>query len=420
MSAQTGTAGATNRLVPPTLQDTSWLKTVGDAQIKGLAGAPVFHDFQFTDRIADSGITFRHRIVDDAGKTYKAAHYDHGNGIAIADVDGDGLLRHLLRQPGRWKSALEKSRRAASSRTSPAPRVLVCADKVGVSASFADIDNDGDPDLYVTTVRGGNVLFENDGHGRFRDISAASGLNYVGHSSAAVFFDYDRDGKLDLFLVNVGRYTTDTVAGDGYKYYVAFEDAFSGHLKPERAERSTLYRNEGGNHFVDVSQRTGLQDLSWSGDASVVDVNDDGWPDLYVLNMLGDDQYYENVGGTRFVKKSRQVFPRTSWGAMGIKVFDFNNDGRLDIFITDMHSDMSEVIDPDPDRERMKSTMKWPVEFRGDGKTSIWGNSLFQKDGPGRFHEVSDAAIRRTTARGDRASATSMRTATTMCSSRPG
>ena len=121
----------------------------------------------------------------------------------------------------------------------------------------------------------------------------------------------------------------------------------------------------------------------------MVDVNDDGWPDLYVLNMLGDDQYYENVGGTRFVKKSRQVFPRTSWGAMGIKVFDFNNDGRLDIFITDMHSDMSEMIGPD--RERMKSTMKWPVEFRGDGKTSIWGNSLFQKDGPGRFHEVSDA-----------------------------
>ena len=64
------------------------------------------------------------------------------------------------------------------------------------------------------------MLFENDGHGRFRDISAASGLNYAGHSSGAVFFDYDRDGRLDLFLVNVGRYTTNTVGGDGYKYYV--------------------------------------------------------------------------------------------------------------------------------------------------------------------------------------------------------
>ena len=58
--------------------------------------------------------------------------------------------------------------------------------------------------------------------------------------------------------------------------------------------------------------------------------------------MQGNDQYYENAGGKSFVKKSRQVFPRTSWGAMGIKVFDFNNDGRLDIFITDMHSDMSD------------------------------------------------------------------------------
>jgi hypothetical protein len=74
---------------------------------------------------------------------------------------------------------------------------------------------------------------------------------------------------------------------------------------------------------------------------------------------------------------------------MGIKVFDFNNDGRLDIFITDMHSDMSETIGPE--REKMKSTMKWPVSFRGTGRTSIWGNSFFLKEGPGKFREASDA-----------------------------
>jgi hypothetical protein len=387
-AAQSPSPDTTVRVVPEGLQDTSWLQRLRDAQVSAARGATVFSDFQFTDRVTESGISFRHRIVDDAGKTYKAAHYDHGNGVAIADVDGDGVSDvYFVSQVG--GNQLWRNVGGGRFEDITAAAGVAVTGRVGVSASFADIDNDGDADLYVTTVRAGNVLFENDGHGRFRDISAASGLGYVGHSSGAVFFDYNRDGRLDLFLVNVGRYTTNTVAGDGYKYHVAFDDAFAGHLKPERAERSILYRNEGGNRFVDVSKRTGLVDVSWSGDASTVDVNDDGWPDLYVVNMQGDDQYYENVGGTSFVRKSRQVFPRTSWGSMGIKVFDFDNDGRLDIFVTDMHSDMSEPIGPE--LEKVKSTMKWPVSFRGTGKTSIWGNSFFRKEGPGKFREVSDA-----------------------------
>jgi hypothetical protein len=387
--AQAPTSKAVVKPVPADLQDTGWMDRLRNAQLKSIEAVSSFHDFQFTDRLEQSGIWFKHHIVDDAGKTYKAAHYDHGNGLAIADVDGDGLLDvYFVNQVG--GNQLWKGLGGGKFQDVTAAAGVGVAGKISVSASFADIDNDGDEDLYVTTVRGGNMLFENDGHGRFRDISAASGLAYVGHSSSAVFFDYNRDGRLDLFLVNVGRYTTDTAAEtDGYKYFVAFEDAFSGHLKPERTERSILFRNEGGNRFADVSQRVGLMDTSWSGDASIVDVNEDGWPDLYVLNMEGDDQYYENVGGTRFVRKSRLVFPRTSWGSMGIKEFDFNNDGRLDILVTDMHSDMSEEIGPD--REHMKSDMKWPVSFRGTGKTSIWGNAFFVKDGPGKFHEASDA-----------------------------
>ena len=388
LSAQVPSRGGVIRPVPAELQDTSWLQAAAAAQIRAAADLDVFHDFQFTDRKTDTGISFYHHIVDDAGKAYKAVHYDHGNGVAIADVDGDGLTDiYFVNQVG--GNELWRNRGGGKFENITASAGVGVPGKISVSASFADIDNDGDVDLYVTTVRGGNMLFENDGHGHFRDISASSGLNYTGHSSAAVFFDYDRDGKVDLFLVNVGRYTTDTIGGSGYKYYVGFEDAFSGHLMPERAEQSILFHNEGGNHFVDVSARTGLQDLSWSGDASVIDANDDGWPDLYVVNMEGDDQYYENVGGRRFVKKSRQLFPRTSWGSMGIKVFDFNNDGRQDIFVTDMHSDMSGMIDPD--HERMKSDMKWPETFRGDGRSSIWGNSFFQKDGPDKYREVSDS-----------------------------
>jgi enediyne biosynthesis protein E4 len=376
------------RSVPADLQDTPWLQRLAAAQAKAATGLAAFHDFTFTDRLAESGISFKHGIVDDAGKAYKAVHYDHGNGIAMADVDGDGRLDvYFVNQVG--GNQLWRNLGGGRFENITAAAGVGVPAKIGVSASFADIDNDGDPDLYVTTVRGGNTLLENDGKGHFKDISNASGLGYVGHSSAAVFFDYDRDGKLDLFLVNVGRYTTNRIGGDGYKYYVGIDKAFEGHLKPALAEPSVLYHNEGGNHFVDVSKRLGLQDLSWSGDASAVDVNDDGWPDLYVLNMQGDDQYYENAGGKKFVKKSRQVFPRTSWGAMGIKVFDVNNDGRLDIFITDMHSDMSDMVEPE--REKMKSTMRWPASIVGNGSTSIWGNSLFLKDGPGQYREVSDA-----------------------------
>ena len=375
------------RYVPADLQDTSWLQKLGDAQVKAAGSFMTFHDFQFTDRLAESGITFRHRIVDDAGKAYKAVHYDHGNGFAVADVDGDGRLDiYFVNQVG--GNQLWRNLGGGRFENITASAGVAVPGKVSVSASFADIDNDGDADLYVTTVRGGNMLFQNDGHGHFRDISAASGLNYVGHSSAAVFFDYDRDGRLDLFLVNVGKYTSNTLGGDGDKYYVGIDQAFTGHLKPELAEQSILYHNEGGNRFVDVSDKVGLKDLSWSGDASAVDVNDDGWPDLYVLNMQGNDEYYENVGGKSFVKKSRQVFPRTSWGSMGIKPFDFNNDGRLDIFITDMHSDMSEMIGPE--REKMKSDMRWPPELVGNGSASIWGNSFFLKEGPDKFREVSD------------------------------
>jgi hypothetical protein len=387
LAAQSPSAAPTVRVVPADLNDTAWLEELRAAQVKAAAGASAFRDFAFTDRRAETGITFRHRIVEDAGRAYKAVHYDHGTGISVADVDSDGRLDiYFVNQV----SGNELWRNLGGGRfenITATARVAV-AGKVSVAASFADIDNDGDPDLFVTSVRGGNVLFENLGEGRFRDITEAAGVGYSGHSSGAVFFDYDRDGRLDLFVANVGRYTTNLQAGE-FPYYLGFVDAFSGHLMPERTERSILYRNEGNNRFTDVSEAMGVVDTSWSGDATAIDANGDGWLDLYVLNMQGHDEYYENQGGKRFVRKSREVFPRTSWGAMGVKVFDANADGRLDLYITDMHSDMSANVGHE--HELHKSTMTWPESFRGDGSASIWGNSLFLHDGPDRYREAPES-----------------------------
>ena len=376
-----------------------WVAARRAAQLATLDKFGVFTDFGFTDRLDESRIKFHHWSVDDLTRDIIAVHYDHGNSVSIADVDGDGREDIFFsNQVG--PNALWRNVGGGRFENITARAGVGLADRIGVAGSFADLDNDGDPDLYVTNVRDGNVLFENVGGGRFRDISKASGLDHRAHSSGVVFFDFDRDGLLDVFLANVGRYTTDEVrpvVGDrvnglgtqSFRYHRGYPDAFAGHLWPERAEKSVLYRNLGGNRFADVSRQMGVVDASWSGDASALDVNEDGWLDLYVLNMQGHDTYYENQQGKRFVEKSREVFPKTPWGAMGIKVFDHNNDGQLDILITDMHSDMSQHIAPG--REKLKAEMVWPEDFLRSDAKSIFGNALYEKRGPGQFVEVSDA-----------------------------
>jgi len=356
-----------------------------EAQRQSAAAFRVPYDFRFADRQAESGIRFLHRITDDSGKNYKANHYDHGNGLPVADVNGDGRLDiYFVNQLAGNELWINEG--AGKFRNGTQEAGVAVAGRVSVTASFADTDNDGDPDLYVTTVRGGNVFFQNDGAGRFRDVSRSSGLGYVGHSSGAVFFDYDRDGLLDLFLVNVGRYTGEEKGRGGY--FIGYADAFAGHLKPERSEPSLLFRNRGKNRFEEVSRRTGLLHSGWSGDASIADFNEDGLPDLYVLDMQGDDRYYENIQGKRFVEKTGAYFPRTPWGAMGIKVFDYDNDGRMDLFLTDMHSDMSEEIGPE--REKLKSRMQWNDAFLQGGANNIFGNAFYRNLGGGKFEEVSD------------------------------
>ena len=371
---------------PETIADPPGLEQRRRTQLDTVDQFEIFYAFQFEDRALDSGITFVNRVTEDSGKAYKPVHYDHGNGISVADVDGDHLLDvYFTNQIGSnelWRNLGDGQFENITHSSG-----VGLPDKISVTASFADTDNDGDADLYVTTVRGGNHLFINAGNGIFSDVTDSAGLGYVGHSSSAVFFDYNRDGLLDLFLCNVGVYTSDEIGPGGY--FVGLSDAFEGHLQPEqRNESSILYENLGNNQFSDVTEERGLIDESWSGDASPIDVNGDLWPDLYVLNMQGHDQYFENVGGEYFERKSRDLFPNTPWGSMSIKVFDFDNDTDMDIIISDMHSDMSEDISSE--RETLKSRMQWPESTLQSGGTSIYGNAFFQNNGDGTFSEVSD------------------------------
>jgi hypothetical protein len=354
-------------------------------QLKTVGQFKVFYQFQFEDKVDQSGITFVNHAVDDAKRNYEPAHYDHGTGIAVADVDGDGLYDiYFVSQTG--GNELWKNLGGGKFRNITAEAGVGVPGRISISAAFADIDNDGDPDLFVTTVRGGNLLFENDGHGHFRDITREAGIDGALHSSGAFFFDYDHDGLLDLYVSNIGKYTSDQKGAQGQ--YKALPDAFFGHMFPERYEFPVLYKNLGHNHFKDVTAEAGLKPVGWSGDATFTDLNGDGWPQVYVLNMQGANHFFENHGG-KFSEQTSKYFPKTPWGAMGIKFFDYDNDGRLDMYVTDMHSDMWADAAPEDEKKKAPKPMGEDM-LMGPTGSFIFGNALYHNLGAGKFEEVSD------------------------------
>lgn len=377
------------------------LEAEGRRQRNEASSWKVFHGFSFRDRQPESGISFRQVPVDDGARDYKAVHYDHGTAIAAADVDGDGRP-DLFFANQRGGNQLWRNLGGGRFEDITATAGVALAGKVSVGASFADLDNDGRPDLLVTTVRQGHALFRNEGGGRFRDITAQAGLagGKPAHGSGAVFFDYDRDGKLDLFVCHVGVYTRNEKGRSGE--YVGRSDAFQGWQYPERSETSLLLRNRGDGRFEDGSAAAGLVHRGWSGDATFCDLDADGYPELYVLSMSGEDRYYGNRQGGRFEDRTAAFFPKTPWGSMGVKFFDHNRDGLMDLMVTDMHSDMTTAQINAGDTnltsafEKTKSdawcAAEWkPEQFRKAAR-SLFGNAFFQNQGAGQaFAEVSAA-----------------------------
>ena len=262
----------------------------------------------------------------------------------------------------------------------------------GMGVAIGDVDNDGDLDVFVTNV-GMDRLYHNNGDGTFTDRTAPSGIKVQGWSCSASFFDYDRDGLLDLFVTNVGRYTTDEWAPEGYS--VSYLLSFDGHLKPERYEKGILYRNLGGNRFEDVTETTGLVEDGWNGDPHPADFDGDGYPDMYLINMQGHDSYFANVGGERFERQPDEMFPANPFGSMGISIFDFNNAGRQDVYIVDMHTDMFSGVMFQQFVEGMEKAKLHPSEMPPLGRLKtdgnhVLGNAFYRNDGDGRFTEISD------------------------------
>src|SRR5947209_10130253 len=158
-----------------------------NAQLESVEQFKVFYKFRFTDQLQQSGITFRNHAVPYATSQYMPVHYDHGTGIAVADVDGDGLYDiYFVSQLG--GNELWRNLGHGKFQNITAQARVGLKDRVSVSAAFGDVNNTGRQDLYVTTVIEGNVLFRNDGHVNFKDIPHEAGVILVPHFSGLFFF----------------------------------------------------------------------------------------------------------------------------------------------------------------------------------------------------------------------------------------
>jgi hypothetical protein len=352
-------------------------------------------------------------LPGEQGQNFKINLYDHGSGLAIGDYDGDGHDDiYFCNQLG--ENALYHNNGDGTFTDVTHQAGVALGDRVCAAAAFADTRNNGLQDLFVTSTRGGNVFFRNQGNGTFKDATEEAGLKHVGHSQGVVFFDYDNDGYLDLFVANTAQWTNQL--DKSRKYYVGrrLGGRLDEDLTTSPKESNFLYHNNGDGTFTDVTAKAGLKGRGWCGDAVAWDYNGDGHVDLLVARMFGPSQLFRNNGDGTFTDVTREAFGATSFGACGARAFDFDNDGKLDLFLADMHSDMWMGLDPNNESEAIAANIQgkkfsslfgpWESRFAGARyreteeflgfrpEEVVYGNTLFQNLGGGKFAEVSDKA----------------------------
>lgn len=225
---------------------------------------------------------------------------------------------------------------------------------------MADVDNDGFLDIYLTSTDDGNALFRNGGDGRFMDVTAASGAGYRGRAMAAGFFDHDKDGDVDLYLVHDYAQANNLYQNDGTGRFVDVAPQagvnFAGEgmgvdfgdynndgwldLYVTNKGPNLMYLNNGDGSFRDVTQAAGVGDPGMGWGCNSLDVDNDGWLDIFVANQsqfwqmlpqIFPSVLYRNRGDASFVNAASQAGLATTYDSFGSAVLDFNNDGWLDI-----------------------------------------------------------------------------------------
>jgi hypothetical protein len=331
-----------------------------------------------------AGIRFQH-TNGAAGRKYLPETM--GSGCAFLDFDGDGRLdilllngRSLAESISQTTAALYRNRGDGTfADVTSASGLDLPLYAMGCAAG--DYDRDGRVDLLISTCLDGARLFRNLGRGRFREVSRAVGLVERGWGTSAAWVDFDRDGYLDLFLCRYVRYRLGEsdrgcLAPDGTRMY----------CDPRRLPPDTcrLYRNEGGRRFRDVSGSAGIAARAGKSlGLAVGDLDDDGWPDLFVANYTEPNFLFHNRQG-RFVEIGQEAgvaMPENgeTRAGMGIDLADVANDGRLALVTSNFSGEGLSFYQQDRPRAPLFTERAFAVGL-GEASLNLLGFGLLAFD----------------------------------------
>ncbi|MFD2200261.1 VCBS repeat-containing protein [Shivajiella indica] len=291
-----------------------------------------------------TGIDFRNDLLSTEDlNILEYLYFYNGGGVSLGDVNNDGLVDiYFTSNQGENKLYLNKGEFRFEDITNSAGVTGDGGWSTGVTMS--DVNGDGFLDIYVCQVgdykglKGKNKLYINNGDLTFSEMAEAFGIDFVGFSTHAVFFDYDQDGDLDLYLLN-----------HSIKKPEVFSHADTKFTNQDEKGGDKLYMSlvsEGENRMVDVTQEAGIlsSSLGFGLGIGIADVNVDGWMDIYVSNDFTEDDYlYINRGDGTFQESLQEYIENTSRYSMGNDLADINNDGLPDIFTTDMLPEDPEI-----------------------------------------------------------------------------
>jgi hypothetical protein len=306
-------------------------------------GDPGFH---LTNVTAAAGIQFQHNSGAYGGKLLPETL---GSGCAFLDYDRDGwqdiLLVNGMDWPGhtRQRSTLKLYRNNRNGTFSDVTKAAgLDIELYGMGVAVGDYNNDGFPDIFISCV-GQSHLFRNTGKGTFVDVTKASGLlGRQGLSTSALWFDYDRDGLLDLFVCNYVRWSPEQ------DVFCSLDGTHKSYCTPEayRGDTCWLFHNRGDGTFDDVTASSGIFDSSSKSlGVAMFDYDQDGWPDLLVANDTQPNKLYKNLRNGKFkdVGVEAGIAFSTEGKAragMGVDTGDFENSGKAGVAITNFDNEM--------------------------------------------------------------------------------